>query len=285
VEEADAARRLVERLTLARQAQPEDGRETMTLEKVREEPTFTPMTVQPQLKNPGEVQEALQRLYPPLLREVGIGGVVSLWFLIDREGVVERTLIRTPSEHEALDAAALAVGERMEFAPAYNREERVPVWVALDIEFESEVGEGAEERAAGADPATARRVEGQEGRDAQERVATAAAAGSSQTMEEPTFTPMTAPPKLRNVQETQQLLQAHYPPMLREAGIGGTASVWFFIDEVGRVVTAQVRESSGHEALDQAALAVARRMDFGPARNGDQPVAVWVALDISFEPQ
>jgi outer membrane biosynthesis protein TonB len=34
----------------------------------------------------------------------------------------------------------------------------------------------------------------------------------------------------------QRALERNYPPLLRDAGIGGTPVVWFFIDENGRVL-------------------------------------------------
>ena len=37
-------------------------------------PVFTPMTVHPEIRNRREVQAALMREYPPLLRNAGIGG-------------------------------------------------------------------------------------------------------------------------------------------------------------------------------------------------------------------
>jgi TonB family protein len=108
---------------------------------------------------------------------------------------------------------------------------------------------------------------------------------ASDVASKPTFTPMTQAPKLTNGPEVQQLLADYYPPLLRDAGIGGTANVWFFIDETGHVVKAQIKEPSGHDALDQAALAVARQMEFEPAMNRDKRVPAWVALDITFEVQ
>lgn len=101
----------------------------------------------------------------------------------------------------------------------------------------------------------------------------------------PTFTPMTVRPTLRNTREVQQALMKFYPPLLRDAGIGGTANVWFFIDENGRVQKTQINTSSGYDAFDQAALRVADQMQFSPAYNRDKKVPVWVALDITFETQ
>ena len=71
--------------------------------------------------------------------------------------------------------------------------------------------------------------------------------------------------------------------MLRDSGIGGSVNVWFFIDEEGRVIQTQVNESSGYEALDEAALKVADVMRFSPALNRENRVQVWVSLPITFQ--
>ena len=80
-----------------------------------------------------------------------------------------------------------------------------------------------------------------------------------------------------------RLLEREYPPLLRDAGIGGTTKVWFFLDETGKVVKTEVHTSSGHQALDDAAEKVGDQLVFSPAMNRDKPVPVWVALDIKFE--
>ncbi|MGH7482848.1 MAG: energy transducer TonB [Longimicrobiales bacterium] len=99
-------------------------------------PTFTPFTVRPELKNRSEVQQALQRHYPPLLKDAGIGGTVMVWFFIDESGRVQKTQVKVGSGHDGLDNAALAVADVMQFTPALNRDKKVPVWVALPIVFE-----------------------------------------------------------------------------------------------------------------------------------------------------
>lgn len=99
----------------------------------------------------------------------------------------------------------------------------------------------------------------------------------------PAFTPMTVAPRLLNGDEMSILLVRYYPPLLRDAGIGGTVQVWFFIDETGRVVRTLIHESSGYDAFDAAALRVADRMRFSPAYNCDRVVPVWVSLAVRFE--
>ena len=101
--------------------------------------------------------------------------------------------------------------------------------------------------------------------------------------ENPTFTPYTAAPDIVNRDEAIAALQREYPPALRDAGIGGTTNVWFFIDPAGEVRDVRVQESSGHSQLDEAAIRVAASFRFTPARNGEKPVPVWVAFPITFQ--
>lgn len=108
------------------------------------------------------------------------------------------------------------------------------------------------------------------------------AAGQGSLMDQPVFTPYTVAPELRNRAEVQRALVRFYPPLLRDAGIGGQVLVWFFIDEHGKVQNTRLRESSGHTALDEAAMRVAEIMEFRPAVNRDRNVPVWVALPITF---
>jgi len=101
---------------------------------------------------------------------------------------------------------------------------------------------------------------------------------------EPTFTPFTVAPEIQNRDEVIAAMARSYPPLLRDAGIGGTIRVYFLISETGLVTDTRIDQSSGHEALDQAALAVASVYRFSAALNRDQPTAVWVSFPITFQP-
>ena len=90
-------------------------------------------------------------------------------------------------------------------------------------------------------------------------------------------------PVLLNRDDMALLLESEYPPLLRDAGIGGTATVWFFVDEAGKVAETQVHTSSGHQALDDAAMRVGEELVFSPAMNEDAPVKVWVTMNITFK--
>lgn len=102
---------------------------------LEDRPTFTPFTVSPEILNREEVRRAMVNGYPPRLRAAGIGGVVTVYFFIDQEGLVKDRRIHRTSGFETLDDAALAVADVYRFSPALNRDKRVPVWVLIPIEF------------------------------------------------------------------------------------------------------------------------------------------------------
>lgn len=99
----------------------------------------------------------------------------------------------------------------------------------------------------------------------------------------PTFTPFTVAPEILNRGELEAAMRENYPPLLLQAGIGGTVQVFFFIDEQGVVRRTRLHQSSGHGRIDDAALAVASLYRFSPALNRDQRVPVWVSFPITFQ--
>ena len=99
-------------------------------------PVFTPMTVRPEIRNRPQVQAALMREYPAILRDAGIGGTVIVWFFITEEGLVEDTRISRTSGQVQFDQAALKVADVLRFTPALNRDQRVQVWIEVPITFQ-----------------------------------------------------------------------------------------------------------------------------------------------------
>lgn len=100
----------------------------------------------------------------------------------------------------------------------------------------------------------------------------------------PTFTPFTVAPSILNRDEVVAAMVREYPPLLRDAGIGGTVRVYFFINEEGRVEQVRLDQSSGHPAIDDAAMNVAGAYQFSAALNGDEKTPVWVSFPITFRP-
>jgi TonB family protein len=111
---------------------------TVPEERVTNTPTFAPRTVEPNLKNRAAVQRALVDNYPPMLRERGVSGTVSLWVLVDSTGRVQRSEIHQSSGNDVLDRAASRVVDVMQFAPAMNRDRKVSVWIQLPIQFKAQ---------------------------------------------------------------------------------------------------------------------------------------------------
>lgn len=102
-------------------------------------------------------------------------------------------------------------------------------------------------------------------------------------LSEPTFTPFTVAPSILNREEVIQAMRQEYPPLLRDAGIGGTVRVYFLIGEDGAVRQVRIDKGSGHQALDEAAMRVADVYRFSPALNKDAEVPVWVSFPITFQ--
>lgn len=73
-----------------------------------------------------------------------------------------------------------------------------------------------------------------------------------------------------------------YPSDARSRGITGKVRVKVLISEQGSVRNAFVAASSGHAALDDAALNGLRRWLFSPAHRDGRAVAAWVVVPVLF---
>jgi TonB family protein len=108
------------------------------------------------------------------------------------------------------------------------------------------------------------------------------ATAAPQDTTRPQFTPYTVGPRLENREAAVAAVENHYPDSLKKIGVGGTVKVWLYIDERGAVRDTRIGETSGVEALDEAALTTAAEFAFTPALNHDEPVSVWIQIPISF---
>ena len=73
-----------------------------------------------------------------------------------------------------------------------------------------------------------------------------------------------------------------YPPVARRQGHQGKVVLRVYVNVSGTADQVEVRTSSGFSTLDQAALSAVRRWRFVPARQGEQPVAAWVLVPLTF---
>jgi TonB family protein len=249
------------------------------LPEVAQEPRFTPFEQKPELLDRAAAAALFQAHYPPLLRGAGVGGTATLWAYVDERGRVLNSISHVASGHPELDAAAHAVVRQLRFEPARNRGEPVAVWMQLPITFSASGAAAAEPPRPAAQPAGASPAAPRD--HATARAETPTPAGDAPG-DGPGFTPYDVTPELVDRMAVAQALVRRYPPVLREAGIGGTAVLWVFIDAEGAVGNTRVAQSSGHDLLDEAARAVMSELTFTPARNRGEPVAVWIQLPITF---
>jgi len=73
-----------------------------------------------------------------------------------------------------------------------------------------------------------------------------------------------------------------YPEEARAQRIEGVVMLLVSLDASGRVLSAQLSQSSGHDVLDRAALAAIRSWRFVPAHQADQAVPATVEVPIRF---
>jgi periplasmic protein TonB len=73
-----------------------------------------------------------------------------------------------------------------------------------------------------------------------------------------------------------------YPPAARRRSLEGRAIVRATVTAEGQVASVELRQSSSHESLDQAALEAVRRWKFAPARRGELAIAGAVDLPVVF---
>ena len=73
-----------------------------------------------------------------------------------------------------------------------------------------------------------------------------------------------------------------YPPLARRMGEQGRVFLRVLVAADGLAHEVELKTSSGSPRLDHAALDIVKRWRFVPARQGDQAVAAWVVVPISF---
>lgn len=73
-----------------------------------------------------------------------------------------------------------------------------------------------------------------------------------------------------------------YPHLARKLGWQGTVLLHVQVSADGRCAAVQLKRSSGHAVLDEAALQAVKTWRFIPARQGDRPVNAWVDVPIRF---
>lgn len=90
---------------------------------------------QPEIVNRVEVQRLLQESYPPLLRDAGVEGLVTVTMVVGADGRTRASTV-VHTNDEAFRAPALAAVAGMRFQPAKKGGRAVAVQVTLPVAFQ-----------------------------------------------------------------------------------------------------------------------------------------------------
>lgn len=91
---------------------------------------------QAELLNREAVARRLQQVYPPLLRDSGVTGTVSVQFVVTPEGRVEMSSIKIlSSSHEAFADATMKVLKDLRFSPARVGDTKVRMLTVMPVRF------------------------------------------------------------------------------------------------------------------------------------------------------
>jgi periplasmic protein TonB len=74
----------------------------------------------------------------------------------------------------------------------------------------------------------------------------------------------------------------HYPGIAKSRHWEGLVRLRVYVTPDGRCGNLNVQRSSGHDVLDESALAAVRNWRFVPGKRGDTPIASWVTVPIEF---
>ncbi|HYJ80451.1 MAG TPA: TonB family protein [Longimicrobiaceae bacterium] len=116
------------------QAQDASDRETPANEGTYE---MSAVEELPELSNRSDVARQISRNYPPLLRDAGVTGQVTIRMRVLEDGRVDPGSISVENaSHDQFGDAARRVVERMRFRPAKVGGRAVKVWVTLPVTFQ-----------------------------------------------------------------------------------------------------------------------------------------------------
>lgn len=92
---------------------------------------------QPALSNQGTIASVMERLYPRILQDAGIGGTVVMQFVIEPDGTVDMSSVKViDSPHEQLSDASVKAVERFRFRPGRYKGENVRVLIQMPITWQ-----------------------------------------------------------------------------------------------------------------------------------------------------
>ena len=93
----------------------------------------------PELTNRSQVASLMQRLYPRMLQDAGIGGQVMMQFVIAADGKVDPATVKViDASHEQFADASVKAVERFRFRPGRYKGQNVRVLIQMPITWQPE---------------------------------------------------------------------------------------------------------------------------------------------------
>ncbi len=89
-------------------------------------------------------------------------------------------------------------------------------------------------------------------------------------------------PELLSRREAEQIIAAEYPAELKEAGVGGSVELQFWVTSMGMVENISFQNGSSHLQLNFAAARAAQKFQFKPATVNGVPVGTLVKVTVHF---
>ncbi|HEX6926634.1 MAG TPA: TonB family protein [Longimicrobiaceae bacterium] len=91
----------------------------------------------PELRNKNQVASYMERNYPRNLQDAGIGGTVTLQFVVEADGTVNpQTVEVLNATHPQFESVSRQVVERFRFRPGIYRDQEVRVLVRMPITWQ-----------------------------------------------------------------------------------------------------------------------------------------------------
>lgn len=256
----------------------------------------------PQLSNKGEIAGVMERLYPSLLQNAGIGGTVVAQFVIQPDGTTDPGSIKVlESPREELSAATTAAILAFRFRPGQYKGENVRTLIQMPITWQPARSTNVlqYEPAAGStpppnwDPAFSPGLYAELGKPGAVKPGTRAEeerAVVRSSDDKPQFAYEVAVldrvPELANKSEIHAIMEELYPPLLQASGIGGTVVVQFVVGVDGLVdrATMKVLESERPE-LSDASLKALERFRFRPGAYKGENARTLIQMPITWKPK
>jgi TonB family protein len=217
--------------------------------------------------NTRELLRALERSYPPLLRDARVAGTVQVRFRVLPDGTVDTTSIRiTRSSQEEFNQPTIDAVSILRFRPAKVGGRPVRAWVELPISWTVE-GPPADSA---------------DGKPVEPGSFTGAGPDSQGAYE---VSAVEVVPQPLNARDLTRALERNYPPLARDARVNGHVQVRLRVMADGRVDPESISiVESSHELFEEPTRNAVQVLRFRPARVNGRDVAVWVTLPIVWTP-